>query len=133
MLGRVENIEESRSKEGSPYWIITISGRRYTVWDGDLIKGLQPGENIEFFFVNSGGFRKVVALHKASSQSNLNPWLEKGKQIARMSCLRTAAQIVEAKRLDPTKKATVILKIAGLLETYVLHGQMDTSEREAAA
>ena len=125
MYGILENIWENRNQRGDTYWTLSISGQRYSVWDEDLLKGLQEGDKIEFSFIQSGQYRKIVELHKASLKSPAqNRWLdhqeEKGKQIVRMSCIRTAAQLVEAKRLDPTKTATLTLRIAKEFEKHIL-------------
>ena len=128
MYGILEKIWENRNQKGDTYWTLIISEQRYSVWDADLLKGVQEGDKVEFSFTQSGQYRKIVELHKASMYSPArNRWLDqqerKGKQIVRMSCLRTAAQLVESKRLDPTKKAALALRIAAGFEEHVLQAE----------
>ena len=123
MLGILEQVEEKRSQRGETYWALILSGRRYTVWSPELVQGLQRGDQVEFTYTQSGQYRKLLELRKASPQ-NLNRWFqhhnERGQRIARMSCLKTAAQIIEGKRLNSTKKAELVLHVARIFEKHVL-------------
>ncbi len=132
MFGILESIEENRSQRGETYWSLTISGRRYTVWNEQLTKDLQPGNQLQFSFQQSGQYRKIVELQKISTQNrSLNPWLhqqdERTRRIARMSCLKTAAQIVEGTRLSNMKRAELVLQIARLFEKHILDDQVKSS------
>jgi hypothetical protein len=128
MYGTLEKVWANKRSDGTPYWTLSISGRRYSVWDGNLVEGLQEGDGVEFSFTQSGAFRKVVAIHKSSGAGSAgNPWLqhqeEKGTQIVRMSCIRTAAQLVDGSRGEPLKKADLVLRVATLFEEHVQRGR----------
>ena len=126
MLGVLERVEEKRSQRGDGYWTLIISGRKYTVWERKLVTELQPGDAVEFSYTQSGQFRKILDLRK-SSPHNLNRWLdhqdERGRRIARMSCLRTAAQILDGKRLGNLKRAELVMQIARFFEEHILGEQ----------
>ena len=126
MLGVLENVEENRSQRGDKYWTLIISGRRYTAWDADLLNGIQPGDQVQFAFQQSGQYRKILELRKSSAQ-NLGRWFhfqeDRSRRIARMSCLRTAAQVLEGKRPRNMKRAEAALHIARLFEEYIFNEQ----------
>ena len=131
MQGILESVREKTSEKGYKYWTVIISGQSYSVWDEELLRSVRPGDRVEFSFTQSGQYRKIVEIRRGSHTGlRQNPWLnqqaEKGRQIARMNCLRTAAQLIESKRLDPTRKAELALRIAAQLEQYVL-GQASSS------
>ena len=132
MRGIMERLWEKTSQKGDKYWTVIISGEPYSVWTEALLQNLRPGDTVEFSFTQSGQYRKITELRKVLNYNqNLSPWLvqqtEKGKRIARMSCLRTAAQVLDSKRLEPRKKADLIIQIARLLENYVLGEHSDPS------
>ena len=59
MRGTIETIEEKKTKNQKTYYLLTIGGQKYSFWDVDKIKSLQPGILIEFDFVQKGDFRNL--------------------------------------------------------------------------
>ena len=119
MIGTVERVEENRSQQGEAYWSLSISGRWYTAWDGALIKDVRPGSHVDFVYVQSGRFRKIIELRPVSSQASqaANDGSEQRlRRVTRITCLRLAAQLVESQRSTKAKEA---LKVAALFEQFI--------------
>jgi hypothetical protein len=112
MRGRIERIWENKTKRGNRYWIISINGKRYTIWDKELLKGLSVGDVVELSWTRSGRFMNVNKIIRLSDDQ------DKIMQIIRMSCLRSAVELMSgAKRPRPD----TVLKIAKQFEDYVLN------------
>ena len=132
MQGVLERIWENRDRSGQKYWTLSISGQRYSVWDEVLLKDLRPGDLVEFAFTQSGQFRKIVQIQQATGPSaSSSTWLQqqdqRGRRIARMSCLRSATEALEGLRLKPESRAKEVLRIARLFEEYVLGEQKENA------
>jgi hypothetical protein len=122
MFGVLENVDEKQSQRGEAYWSVTISGRRYTAWDQSLVDGVRPGDHVAFSYVQSGPYRKLVALSKTTTE-RFTRWLshhqEKGIHITRLSCLRTAAQVTDGRSTSSLRNADIVLRVARLFEDHV--------------
>ncbi len=125
MFGFIERIREARQEGGETVWTLTISGREYEASDPALVRDLHSGDAVSFLYLQEGQQRRIMQLrklprHDAPSGNWSRGTDERGERIARMSCLKTAAQILESKRLEPTRKAQLVVEIARRLERYVL-------------
>ncbi len=125
MFGFIESIRGNGAGGDGASWTLRISGRDYVIANGDVVRQLQPGDAVQFFYLQEGERCKILRLSKVPNRGPASsPWPrhddERGKRISRMSCLKTAAQILDSKRLEPTRKAELVVEIARLLERYVL-------------
>jgi hypothetical protein len=122
MKGIIEKIWENKDKKGEKYWVIAIDGQRYSVWDENLMKNLSEGDLIEFLWKKSGRFRNITKIEKLPEKQALALQEEKSKQIIRMSCIRSAAEILARVEIDPEEKVNKVIKIAKQFEDHVLYG-----------
>lgn len=120
MKGKVEKIWEN-DKNGTKYWVLEIGGQRYSVWDSKYVDGLTEGATVEYEWKKSGNFRKITGL--TPLEEGLPSWNnEKNRQIVRMSCLRSAVEIINGLDQKPQGKANLALDLAKRFEKYVLNG-----------
>lgn len=119
MKGEIERIWQNQDKKGEKYWVLVIDGERYSVWDEDLIRNLSEGDLIDFTFQEKGRFKNIVSLENLKPKETLETKEAKTKQIARMSCLRSASEILAHHEIDPKKKVDLALKFAKKFEDYV--------------
>jgi len=75
------------------------------------MRGLSVGDLVELSWAGSGKFKNINKIIKLSEDEN------KIKQIIRMSCLRSAVELLSRTK-DP--KLEEVLKIATIFEEYVL-------------
>ena len=64
MRGTIDRLWNNDREDGSKYWVLSIDGQRYSTHDADLVRDVQPGDNVEFSFTTSGRFRNLVSLKK---------------------------------------------------------------------
>jgi len=115
MRGEIQRISERQKKDGTRYWVLRISGEQYLIWNEKLMEGLQEGDFAEFEFKRKGNFNTITKIKKTLSYD------ERHLQITRMSCLRSACEIVSgAGFMNVEKRAKVALKIAKTFEEYVI-------------
>jgi len=115
MRGEIQKISERQKKDGTTYWVLRIDGQQYLIWDEKLMEGLQEGDFVEFEFKRKGNFNTITKIKKTLSYD------ERHVQIVRMSCLRSACEIVTtAGFMNTEKKAEVALKMAKKFEDYIL-------------
>ena len=107
MRGKIERIWENHTKNGEKYWVLFISGKNYSVWDSSVIEGLSEGAEVEYEFKRSGKYNKITDLKviQEPAQSGQAPAQDTRElRIIRMSCLRSAAEIISPYNLDLEEK-----------------------------
>jgi len=119
MEGKIEKIWENE-KNGKRYWVLEIGGEKYSVWDEKYVDGLSEGSVVDYNWRQSGNFRKITDLRKLDVQ----PLNSKNEQIVRMSCLRTAGEIISGERLDLRLKIERVLDTSKIFEKYVVTGDI---------
>jgi len=119
MEGKIEKIWENE-KNGKRYWVLEIGGEKYSVWDEKYVDGLSEGSVVDYNWRQSGNFRKITDLRKLDVQ----PLNTKNEQIVRMSCLRTAGEIISGERLDLRLKIERVLDTSKIFEKYVVTGDI---------
>jgi len=62
MKGVIDKIEKKQTKNNKDYYLLTVDGERYSVWEAKLIKGLSEGDQVEFEWDKSGDFKKMTSL-----------------------------------------------------------------------
>lgn len=127
MLGTVSKIWRNEREDGSEYWVLSINGRRYSVFDLDLVKGISEGDFVEFSYAKSGKYRNIVYIKRASPEGFVTadtPVLPPEPiRILRMSCLRTAAELLNGTKLSVQDRLSNLLETATQLEEHVLSGR----------
>ena len=109
MRGTIEQIWDNETSNGKPYRTVQISGQRYNIWDNKYFDMLQKGEDIEYDFRQSGNYRHITEMRisggngpgsyrnnhpNSNSKGGNSGHNNKDRQIARMSCLKSASEIL---------------------------------------
>ena len=121
MRGIVEKIWENRTQNNKRYHVVEIGGEKYSVWDSALMEGITEGARVEYDWKKSGNFKKITGLQKIdeSQMSEAYQSDRKSREIIRMSCLRSASELLYGLYFDPDEKAEKALDIARRFERYV--------------
>ena len=121
MKGAVDKIWENDTKDNKQYHVLEIGGEKYSVWDPKLVEGLEEGSEIEYDWKKSGDYKKITGLRKLDTTPEIEPYRidRKQTQIIRMSCLKSASELLHADKIDSVGKANQALKIARKFEDYV--------------
>jgi len=138
MRGIVDQVWENQSRNGRDYLSVQIDGERYNVWDNKYFDSLEPGAEIEYECKQSGNFRHLTDVRPADgngrpdgnagdnggngprASSPFETATYKDRQIARLSCLKSASEILAPVQLDPDAKKDVVIDTARYFERYVL-------------
>ena len=128
MRGMIEQVWENESRKGQKYLTVQVGGERYSVWDDKYFSVLQEGATIDYDFRQSGNFKNMTDIEPANGNSNANglPRYQtngKDRQIARMSCLKSASEILAPVQLDPDAKKDLTIETARFFERYVFEGE----------
>lgn len=134
MRGVVEQVWENESRNGQPYLTVQINGERYTVWDTKYFDQLREGAEIEYEFRQSGNFKNITEVRTPSEEQQPQAYQnDRDRQITRLSCLKSAAEILAPAQLDPDTKRQLVIDTARVFERYVNEDDVgmptdDTSE-----
>lgn len=116
MEGRIEKIWDNESKNGRRYLGISIDGQRYTLWEEKYFGRFNEGDLVEFEWKKSGKFRNITEIYPLNDE----PFQEKKHtDIIRMSCLKSASELISGSEIDPGKKADLAVEFARKFENYV--------------
>ncbi|MCI0330688.1 MAG: hypothetical protein L0196_07020 [candidate division Zixibacteria bacterium] len=145
VIGQIEDIEVKFSRRGKRYATVTIDGQIYSAWDKEFIKTYHVGDKIQFTYEINGKFanlRDIELIEPAkerppngdgkegapTSEDDIDAFLEydtrKNRQIARLSCLRSATSIVTAANqgeMDLEDMAKYTIDLSKTFEKYVLN------------
>jgi hypothetical protein len=123
MRGVIEQVWDNESRNGQQYLNVQIDGERYSVWDTKYFNMLAPGATIDYEIKQSGKFRNLTDVTPVESGNNgeLPPYQpnHKDRQIARMSCLKSASEILAPVQLEPETKKKKVIETARFFERYV--------------
>ncbi len=121
--GTVDKIWHNHRADGSEYWVLSINGKRYSTWDKNMVEGVQEGNWVEFAFTDSGRYHNLTVLKRlsgsASGTEKIAPSPE-ALRMVKMSCLRTAAEMLKDTTLVPEQKVLLAMEMARKLESYIL-------------
>ena len=124
MQGTVSNIWHNQRADGSEYWVVSIDGQRYSVWEKSTIDGVREGDAVEFAFTNSGRYRKLTAIKSTkSSTASHEDGLQSSSeslQTVKMNCLRAAAAMIKDAAISPEQKVSLAIGMARGLEDHIL-------------
>lgn len=120
MRGTIEHVWENESKNGQKYLSVQIEGERYTIWDENYFDQLKEGAEVEYEFRQSGNFRNISDLRPVQEQPGptYRP-SPKDRQITRLSCLKSASEIVAPAHMDVDGKQSLVIETAKQFERYV--------------
>jgi hypothetical protein len=76
-------------------WILEIDGDRCSVWDEKCMEGLEEGIPAEYEWRQSSSFKKITD----TKRLDMGAIEGKGLRIIRMSCLKTASEILSSNRV----------------------------------
>ena len=137
MRGVIERVWENESRSGQKYLTVQVGSERYSVWDDKYFDMLQEGVTIDYDFRQSGNFKNMTDIEPADGNGNANgnglPRYQpngKDRQIARMSCLKSASEILAPVQLDPDAKKDLTIETARFFERYVFEGEPDASVQQ---
>jgi len=133
MKGTVEQVWENESRTGQKYLTVQIDGERYSVWDQKYFDQLREGVEIEYEFRQSGNFKNITEVrdraHKDEPPAYQN---HRDRQITRLSCLKSAAEILAPAQLDPQIKRDLVIDTAKVFERYVSDNDIGSLPSERA-
>jgi len=98
MRGDIARIQEKKSKSGKPFWLLSIDGRNYGIWNKSLVDDLKKGDTIEFCWIEDRGYRVITSLREVSSKDD---------QIIRMSCLSSASRLAAGIGISAKKRKKI--------------------------
>ena len=144
MKGTIEQIWQNESRSGQPYVTVQIEGERYTVWDEQYFDQLQQGAEIDYDFRQNGNFRNITEIHgpngdagnshdSGSGDGQPAYGSKRDKHITRLSCLKSAAEIIAPAQFDHETKRDLVMDTARAFEQYVHGDDLGTLPGEPGA
>lgn len=120
MRGTIEQVWENESRNSQQYLTVQIDGERYSVWDTEYFDQLQEGAVIEYEFRQSGNFKNITEVY-SPTQNEAAPLYQnsRDRQITRLSCLKSAAEIIAPAQFEPDTKRDLVIETARVFERYV--------------
>ncbi|MCJ7816611.1 MAG: hypothetical protein MUP55_02025 [Candidatus Aenigmarchaeota archaeon] len=115
MKGVIDRIFENTTKKKMPYWVLSIGGENYSVWDKKFMEGLQEGATVEYGWAASGDFKKVTEIRRIDMEPSLDregKAYSRSQQIVRMSCIKSATMLVSNFDTHPNEKGEITLGLA---------------------
>ncbi len=120
MRGIIEQVWENESRNGQKYLTVQIDGERYSVWDTKYFDQLREGVEVEYEFRQSGNFKNITQVRDPGEQNEAPAYHNhRDRQITRLSCLKSAAEILAPAQLDPDAKRDLVIETAKVFERYV--------------
>jgi hypothetical protein len=119
MRGRIEKIEPHELKDGRKYLSLSIDGETYSLWDEKYMSSLEEGMPVKYEWRKSGRFKNITKIERNKNQGYQNANKEKNEQIIKMSCLRSACEILANAHMGPLEKGKLAIDIARMYEAHV--------------
>jgi len=121
MRGVIEQIWENESKNGKEYLTLEIGGERYSVWDKKYFGQLHEGMEIDYEVKESGNFKHLNDIRPIERPNQSGNYTNhKDKQITRLSCLKSASEIMAPLHMEFNTKRDMVIDTARYFERYVL-------------
>ena len=122
--GTVDDIQRKERTNGTEYWIVSISGQRYSAWDKKIVEDVLAGDQVDFTFTTSGRYRNLKSVRRLPPGSFVTAdnllVAPEPLRIIRMNCLRTSAEMLRESTLLPEQKLSLVQTMAERLEQHVL-------------
>jgi hypothetical protein len=129
--GRVERIWENE-RNGKPYWVLRIDGERYTVWNPEQLQGVEEGSLVVYEYKQSGRYRNITGLIPVRPAESAQPYVsERDLRVIRLSCLRSATQMLYNIEMNWEEKIKSTLDLAREFERYVIGEARQVKAEEA--
>lgn len=131
MKGTIEKIWQNKTKDKKDYWVLSIDGERYSVWEPDYMKDVKEGLSVEYEWTQSGEFKKITVMGVTGAKPKSSVKLGyKDQQIVRMACLKSASTLVSNTELTSGERAEVALDLARKFERYIVERDEDDLDHE---
>lgn len=134
MRGVIEQVWDNESRNGQQYRTVQIDGERYAVWDNKYFDMLQEGAAIDYELKQSGKFTHLTDIAPVDNGGNgeFPPYQpnHKDRQIARMSCLKSASEILAPVQLEPEAKKRKVIDTARFFERYVFEEDFEPNHEQ---
>ncbi len=136
MEGIIETIDRRTTKQGKPFWVVTLDdgtgGERYSVWEEDIVKGCSEGDTVRFEWKESGDFKKITSMN-AVAKAPPGRRFDKNAEIRRMNCLTSSVNLISGFNWPNVKdKRDEALVGAKIFERYVQFGSEEPPPDEEA-
>jgi hypothetical protein len=116
MKGEIEKIWDNESRNGERYLGLSVDGQRYTLWEEKYFDKLKEGDVIDFEWKKSGKYKNITKINT----NDFDDFMErKQESIIRMSCLKSASELIAGSDLEAGKRANMALDVAKKFENYV--------------
>jgi hypothetical protein len=117
MKGTVEKIWENESRSGQRYLGVSIDGQRYTLWDEKYFDLINEGEVIDFDWKKSGRYKNITEIAMKNDDNDYSN--RRLKSIIRMSCLKSASELISDSDIETEKRADLAIDFAKKFENYI--------------
>lgn len=126
MKGTVEKIWDNESRTGQRYLGLSIDGQRYTLWEEKYFDLIHEGEVIDFDWKKSGRYKNIT---KITPMNDDNLYSERRlKSIIRMSCLKSASELISDSEIEADKRADIAIEFARKFEDYIKEDFEDSKD-----
>ena len=110
-------IWENESRKGQRYLGLSIEGQRYTLWEDKYFDLINEGDVIDFEWKKSGKYKNII---KIATMNEDNLYSErKLKSIIRMSCLKSASELISDSEIEADERAERAIEFARKFEDYI--------------
>lgn len=146
MKGTIDTVQVKVAKNGNRFVSLSIEGCRYAIWDPGLAERYRPGDIVEYKFEQKGRFADLTYINllerpetppaksEQRDQDDLDlfvPYEEKkDRQIARMSCLKSAATLVSNYASMESDLDTLIKYAIDVSKTFEKYVVGETKKRK---
>ena len=132
--GTVDNVIEKQSAEGGRYHVLRIEGEGYFDWQGHASEAaVKEGDAVKLT-VSDGEFPRIQKIecvengNGSQAREDSTPPSTKDLLIVRMSCLRSAAELLSSVDGPAAKKEKKLMALAAEMAKWVTNGH----DKEAA-
>jgi len=127
MKGVVERIWHNHEADGSENWVLSIGGQRYGTWNRALVDHVKEGDEVEYFFTQSGRYRRLTGLARTGQTGFVTAdrlaVRDDAMRQTRADSLRAAAALVSDVKLPLNQRAASAVATAHQLEAYLIRGR----------
>jgi len=127
MKGEVEKVWNNETSDGRKYHVLQVNGERYSLWDENYFDRFQEGQTFEFDFKESGDFKNITNIYDGSEETPGKPNYGEARlnKIMKMSCLKSASQVLAGSRMPYEDGADKTIEIARKFEKYLNDEELD--------
>ena len=120
MRGTIEKIWENQAKNGQKYQVVSIDGRKYSLWNAKASEGLAEGAVVEYKWRQSGNYRHITDIEPVPDGPYESNGLElRDQRILKMSCLKSASTILANLEAPAEEKIDITISTARKFEKYI--------------